>query len=1329
MGARPTEWSTIVAGRKSYWEMAGKMNRLGKVVAVVFAFLGSAYADPPLPVISNQVFVVTNTAFAGGAYGNGSSNNAAAINAAIAFASTNGGGTVEIPPVGTLTNYLSGPITMASHVNLQIDSGAMLQMLPMSMWTGTTTFINGATLTDVEISGSGTIDGQGTNWWLAYHSSKVSRPNFVEFDHCTRVLIQNVTLQNPPTFHIYLKNSDTSVTIQGITINTPYDSPNTDGSDISSTNVLIRNCSISDGDDNLEIGGSGAVSTDITVSNCTFGTGHGVSIGSKIAAGVNNLTVSNCSWNGTEYGIHIKSDRGIGGLVQNLKYCDLTMTNVNLPIAIYMDYNAIGAPMNSISVTPANATTNGPQSVTSTTPIYENITISNLTAVGNSSTNGPGNIAGFMYGLPESLISNVTLCEVNISSRTNADGTFCMYDVTGVQIIDSNLTAPTTGTNTLTLYNAQVTVTNSAPNPNLVTLGGLAVPPTNNVVAFFNTQAASPDISMMGPNPLLTLGSSTLTVNNNVNLGSLSTLNFGLGTNATTIASSGNLTVGGTLNVSDGGGFTNTVYTLFTYGGTLTYNGVTIGATPDPSLIYTVSTSTVGQVDLIVSNRCSAIITLSPSNLPNATVSCSYTQTISVTGSGDSFTYAVSAGTLPTGLSLSSGGVISGTPTVTGSSTFTVLATDTNTGCVGQQSYSLNVVCPTVTLSPNGANPTVLNGGTAGTNYSQTITASGGCGTYTFATTSGALPTGLSLSSAGVLSGTPTVPATYTFTVTATDSSGCDGGQNYSLTIICPTISLSPGGGSPQVLTTGTGGANYSQTITASGGIGTYTYAITSGALPTGLSLSSAGVLSGAPTVVGTHTFTVTATDSAGCTGGQNYSLTINCPTITLSPSGANPTVLNGGTAGTAYSTNITASGGIGTYTYAITSGALPTGLSLSSAGVLSGTPTVVGTYTFTVTATDSAGCTGAQNYSLTVICPTITLSPNGANPTVLNGGTVGANYSQTITASGGIGTYTYAITSGTLPTGLSLSSAGVLSGSPTASGTHTFTVTATDSAGCTGGQNYSLTVICPTITLSPSGANPTVLNGGTVGAAYSTNITASGGIGTYTYAITSGALPTGLSLSSAGALSGTPTVAAAYTFTVTATDTRGCTGSQDYSVTMTCPTLTLSATGVTLPAKGGSKHVRVKANGADCAWTAVSNDPYITITSGSSGTGDGNVVYAVLANTNTTALTGTMTIAGQIFTVSQDGGGCTFSLSPKHGKFKAAGGSATVKVKPNFSDCSWTVVKNNAFSFITITDVGSGVAAGTVSYTVAPNSDTLARTGSITIGGKVFIITQDGAK
>jgi hypothetical protein len=188
--------------------------------------------------------------------------------------------------------------------------------------------------------------------------------------------------------------------------------------------------------------------------------------------------------------------------------------------------------------------------------------------------------------------------------------------------------------------------------------------------------------------------------------------------------------------------------------------------------------------------------------------------------------------------------------------------------------------------------------------------------------------------------------------------------------------------------------------------------------------------------------------------------------------------------------------------------------------------------------------------------------------------------------------------------------------------------------------------------------------------------------------------------------------------------------GGATYTATFTAAaacTYTLNAASITLAAKGGSKTVSVKVKGTGCDWTAESNDPFITITSGSSGSGNGKVVYSVPGNTNTTALMGTMTIAGETFTVNQAAGGCTYKLSPKAGKLKATGGSAAVKVTPNLGDCDWTAVSND--SFITITGGASGTGKGTVSYSVAANTNTTAVTGSITVAGETFTVIQAAVK
>jgi polygalacturonase len=548
---------------------------------------------PQLPVIPAVSFIVTNF----GAVGDGSTDNSGAIQSTINAAAAAGGGTVEIPSAGTLSTYMSGPIILSNSINLQVDGGAMLQMLPITRWPGTTTFISANGVHDIEISGAGTIDGNAgfgsTNWWQSPTLPTASRPDMINIQgSSSNILIEGVTLQNPPTFHMVLKGGDVNLTIQNLTVNTPGGSPNTDGMDLASTNVLIQNCSISDGDDNIEIGGSGAAAANITVSNCTFGTGHGVSVGSEIEGGVHDLLVSNCTFNGTENGIRMKSDRDIGGLVQNLRYIDITMTNVSYPIVIWSFYDSVGSPN---SITPSTAAANAPQQVITTTPFWQNILISNVTATANSGVN----VTGVIWGRQEAPVSNVTLYGVNIASHGE---TFDVYNAQGIQIVNSQLTTDGS-TNTLTLYNAQVTVTNSVLSTNVVTVDGLTIPPTNNVLAFFNTQAAITHTNVVGPDPLLTLGGSTLTVNNSLNLGGTSTLNFGVGSNAAQIVVTGNLTLGGTVNISDGGGFSNTTYTLFTYSGALAYNGLTIAATPNTNFTYTISTNTVGQVNLIITSN------------------------------------------------------------------------------------------------------------------------------------------------------------------------------------------------------------------------------------------------------------------------------------------------------------------------------------------------------------------------------------------------------------------------------------------------------------------------------------------------------------------------------------------------------------------------------------------------------------------------------------------------------------------------------------------------------------------------------------------------------
>jgi len=520
-----------------------------------------------------------------------------------------------------------------------------------------------------------------------------------------------------------------------------------------------------------------------------------------------------------------------------------------------------------------------------------------------------------------------------------------------------------------------------------------------------------------------------------------------------------------------------------------------------------------------------AAVVVSTPSLLAATVGNPYSQNVVATGGTGSYTFAVTSGALPSGLSLSTAGLISGTPTSAGSSSVTITATDGN-GAAGSRPYTLTVH-PVLAVSP-----TSLAAGTVGIAYSQTVSASGGTGPYTFAVTGGALPAGLSLSTTtGLIGGTPTSTSPNSFTITATDSNGATGSHLYSVAINA-SITVSPSS-----LPNGTAGSPYSQTVSATGGAGGFTFSVSSGALPAGLALSgSTGVLSGTPSSAGSSSFTIAATDSNGATGSQAYSVTINAPIA------VNPPNLPGGTVGTPYNQTVTATGGNGSYTFSASVGSLPAGLSLNpSTGVISGTPTTAATSNFSLTATDGNGATGTQSYTVTINAAVVVSTPS------LPAATAGTPYSQNVVATGGTGSYSFSVSAGSLPAGLTLSpSTGVISGTPTTAATSNFTITATDGNGTTGSRAYTV-VVNPAIVVSPLS-----LPGGTVGTGYSQNVTATGGSGSHTFSVSAGALPAGLSLNGlSGLISGTPSSSGTNSFTITATDGTGATGSRAYSVTI----------------------------------------------------------------------------------------------------------------------------------------------------------------------------------
>jgi len=414
--------------------------------------------------------------------------------------------------------------------------------------------------------------------------------------------------------------------------------------------------------------------------------------------------------------------------------------------------------------------------------------------------------------------------------------------------------------------------------------------------------------------------------------------------------------------------------------------------------------------------------TITTSTLPNGAAGTAYNETLEATGAP--ITWSLESDTLPTGLTLSRLGEISGTPTTAGTSTFTVKATNATGNVTKQLSIIVTATTITTTSLPNGI---------VGTAYSQTLTATGGM-QITWSIDTGTLPAGLALSNAGIISGTPTTEGTSTFTVKATNDAGYVTKQ-LSITIkVAPTITTTS-------LPDGTVGKAYSrQTLTATGTT-PITWSIDTGRLPTGLTLSRLGEISGTPTTEGTSTFTVKATNDAGYVTKQLLITIKVAPTITT-------TSLPAGAVGTAYSQTLTATGGM-PITWSIDdTSTLPAGLTLSNAGIISGTPTTSANYTFTVKAANDAGYVTKQLSITILVAPTITT-------TSLPDGLVGRAYSQKLIATG---TWpTWSLESGTLPTGLTLSSLGEISGTPTTTGTSTFTVKATNAGGS---ETKSLSIV-----------------------------------------------------------------------------------------------------------------------------------------------------------------------------------------------------------------------------------------------------------------------------
>ncbi|WP_031500830.1 Ig domain-containing protein [Bryobacter aggregatus] len=660
-----------------------------------------------------------------------------------------------------------------------------------------------------------------------------------------------------------------------------------------------------------------------------------------------------------------------------------------------------------------------------------------------------------------------------------------------------------------------------------------------------------------------------------------------------------------------------------------------IGGTPSASGSYTAGirvtdlsgATAVATVQIVIlSSGSSGPVTITTTEIPSGVVDIAYPafSFAASGGTGTGYHFDVSDGSLPAGLSLSSSGVLSGTPHVTGSFNVAIRAVDSGNNSAVRSYTGLitSFTCPD-------------NSAIVGQTYSSAATL-GQFGAIVYSVVGGSLPTGLTLNSSnGYVTGTPTVEGLYTFTLRAGDVSSRTVNRSCSITTQSPIQLTSP-------RTTARVGVPYYSGVSAVGGTSGYSFSIVSGNLPNGLALnSSTGGIQGTPTTAGTSNFRVRAVDSASRTAERDFlivSLTrtttpsLRCPlpyTISNTPyrsalsvnlsgtltyaitsgtlppgfslnaqtglisgttnmgtdtssssertftatvsgglngpistsctifGGASATFLlnvacpdqNDLVAGEAYTSPAIASAGRRPYSYSLYQSSPPPGLSLNpETGMLSGTPFASGTYPYQIAVQDSSNI----YYEVSPPPTTASCVANISNATPLNWvttslptGSPNSSYSAPLVLSGGIAPYHYYL-SGSLPAGLSLSSStGVISGTPQSPGTTTFSVTAYDYMEQSATRSFSITIG----TTDPLHFATSFVDGGTVGLSYSQSIQAAGGTPPYRFAVSSGSVTPGVSFSADGRLSGTPTTAGTYTFTVVLSDAAG--GSVDARFSM----------------------------------------------------------------------------------------------------------------------------------------------------------------------------------
>lgn len=388
---------------------------------LLFASCVLGPAAPPAQRLPNPaVFNVTDY----GAAADGKTLCTKAIQKTVEACAAAGGGTVYFPA----GKYLSGAIFLKSNVTLHIGAGATLlasanfaDFPPFKpSWavrsddTRLSSLITGLDLENIAVIGRGKLDGQGKPWWDAQRADRqkkagekrmlgFGRPKLINLYRCRNVLIQGVTMVDSPSWTVHPVGCE-GVVVEGISIVSPDDSPNTDGINPESCrNVRISDCFIDTGDDCITLKSGqdeegrlkGRATENVTITNCVMYHGHGaVVIGSEMSGGVRNVAASNIVCDGTQRAVRIKSARGRGGVVENIRFDNWTIRNVAEPISITGFY-----------------TKSAPEPVSERTPVFRDIAISHFTILDSP-------LAARILGLSEMPVERLRITDLAASTQT-----------------------------------------------------------------------------------------------------------------------------------------------------------------------------------------------------------------------------------------------------------------------------------------------------------------------------------------------------------------------------------------------------------------------------------------------------------------------------------------------------------------------------------------------------------------------------------------------------------------------------------------------------------------------------------------------------------------------------------------------------------------------------------------------------------------------------------------------------------------------------------------------------------------------------------------------